>query len=93
MFRKLLPGILGGWIVVGVLAFRKLPGPIAVLVITVVGTLFLPEVHSTQNNAVVGSNGDGIVPDPYYLCYLLASFTAGGFHVPSMIDGSVSFGQ
>jgi hypothetical protein len=51
MFRKLLPGILGGWIVVGVLAFRRLPGPIAVLVLTVLGTLFLPEVQSTQNNA------------------------------------------
>jgi hypothetical protein len=50
MLRKLLPGILGGWIVVGVLAFRRLPGPIAVLVITVIGTLFLPEVQSTQNN-------------------------------------------
>src|SRR5438128_2024316 len=51
MFRKVLPGILGGWIAVGVYAFRRMPGPMAVLVLTIAGTLFLPEVQSTPNNA------------------------------------------
>lgn len=51
MLRKLINGILGGWILVGVLAFRRLPPPIAVLVLTVIGTLFLPEVQANQQNA------------------------------------------
>ncbi len=39
-----LPILIVGWLGVAYVAFRKLPGPVAALIVVIVGQLFLPEI-------------------------------------------------
>lgn len=51
MLRPLLPLILAGFVGIGLWAFRRLPGPYAVLFVVLGGQLFLPEVQTTAATA------------------------------------------
>src|SRR5947209_6336708 len=55
----LTPYLLVAWLGVGWVAFRRLPGPTAVLAVVVLGQLFLPEIR--------GQGADQGVPQPLHL--------------------------